>query len=81
VIEKRNWVMARYIFTLCSEVERSWPEHRVELKDDAAALAYACDLARDLVRTGKSADPAWRVIVVHEKRGIVLTVPLFAACA
>jgi hypothetical protein len=56
-------------------------EHRIELNDDAAALAYACDLARDLVRTGKSADPAWRVIVVHEKRGIVLTVPLLAACA
>jgi hypothetical protein len=80
-IEGRNWLMARYTFAVSTGAESGRLEHSVELKDDAAALACACDLARDLIRSDMGADPAWRVIVATEKRTIVFTVPLLAACA
>jgi hypothetical protein len=73
--------MARYTFTVRTEAKSAPPDHAVELKDDAAALAYACDLARDLVQRYTDADPAWQLVVADEKRARVYSLPLYAACA
>jgi hypothetical protein len=73
--------MARYTFTVSTGAENIWPQHSAELEDEAAALAYACDLARDLIRSDKGANSVWHIIVGDEKRAIVFIVPLLAACA
>jgi hypothetical protein len=68
--------MARYTFTVRTEAKSAPPDHAVELKDDAAALAYACDLARDLAQRYTDADPAWQLVVADEKRARVYSFTL-----
>ena len=50
------------------------------LQDVAAALDYACCLAREL-SVNKYGDPRLAVSVRNEKREMVLSVPFLAACA
>ena len=51
------------------------------LNDDAAALAYACQLAQELVQSGARPDPSMLVKVRDDTRPMVLSIPLLAACA
>jgi uncharacterized protein DUF6894 len=52
------------------------------LSDDAAALAYACDLVRELTKKGTLAgNPALVVRVRDATRPMVFSVPFLAACA
>ena len=55
-------------------------ERSAELRDDAAALSYACEMVRELTRTGGS-HPASVVEVRDETRPKVFSIPLLAACA
>ena len=59
-------------------------EHKDEycavLQDVAAALDYACRIARELSDNGYN-DPGLLVSVRNEMREIVLSVPFLAACA
>ena len=73
--------MAHYFFTVqASEGDAS--ERAVDLNDDAAALAYACELARELMRSHAGRpDRRARVIVRDGTRPMVLSVPVLAACA
>ena len=50
------------------------------LQDVAAALDYACSIAREL-SVNKYGDPGLTVSVRNEKREMVLSVPFLAACA
>ena len=40
--------MARYTFTVSTGAESIRPQHSAELKDEAAALAHACNLTRKI---------------------------------
>jgi hypothetical protein len=49
------------------------------LKDDAAALTYACQLAQELARSVNS--PGMMISVRDDIRPMVLSIPILAACA
>jgi len=51
------------------------------LKDDAAALAYACQLARELAQSAGRPNAGMLIKVRDESRPMVLSIPLLAACA
>jgi hypothetical protein len=72
--------MPRYCFTVqASESEAI--ERTAELNDDAAALAYACEIARELMQSFAGADRNLKVKVRDETRPMVLSIPFLAACA
>ena len=52
-----------------------------ELNDDAAALAYACEIVRELMEGLTPADRSSLVKVRDETRPIVFSIPFFVACA
>lgn len=73
--------MSRYFFSV------RWPD-RVHghmlgtlLTDDAAALAHAIDIIRELKQAGEYNDPRIMMIVRNEKLKTVLSLPFFAGCA
>jgi hypothetical protein len=71
--------MPKYYFTIRSG-DHEDDERCVVLQDVAAALDYACCIAREL-SVNKYGDPGWAVSVRNEMREIVLSVPFLAACA
>jgi hypothetical protein len=73
--------MPQYFFTIRAGDEGAPPERAAELKDDAAALAYACELVRELMRSFASPDLSALVKVRDETRPMVLSIPFLAACA
>jgi hypothetical protein len=71
--------MPQYFFTVRAG-DGEPPERVAELTGDAAALAYGCDMARELLKTGiASTDPGSRVTVADETRRVVLFIPILAA--
>ena len=56
-------------------------ERAAELCDDAAALAYACEIVRELMQGLTHADRSSLVKVRDETRPMVFSIPFFAACA
>jgi hypothetical protein len=64
----------QYVFTIRAPDEDALHEQAAVLKDDAAALAYACQLARELAQSVACPDPSIT-------RPMVLSIPLLAACA
>jgi hypothetical protein len=73
-------IMPQYYFTIRSGDHEDEDERCVVLQDVAAALDYACCLAREL-SVNKYGDPRLAVSVRNEKREMVLSVPFLAACA
>lgn len=73
--------MPKYFFTIRAGHEGTQAEQTAELNDDAAALAYASELARDLMQSNERTDTSWLVKVRDETRPMVLAIPFFAACA
>jgi hypothetical protein len=73
--------MRQYVFTIRAPNEDAPEERAAVLKDDAAALAYACQLARELAQSVARPDPSILINVKDDTRPTVLSVPLFAACA
>jgi hypothetical protein len=73
--------MPQYFFAVRAG-DGDTPERAAELKDDAAALAYACEIVRELTKTaGSSSHPASVVEVRDETRPMVLSIPFLAASA
>jgi len=72
--------MPRYIFAIRAGY-RDAPEPAAELNDDAAALAYACEMVRELMQGLTPADHSSMVKVRDETRPMVFSIPFFAACA
>jgi hypothetical protein len=72
--------MSRYIFAIRAG-DGDAPERAAELTDDAAALAYACEIVRELMQGLTHADRGSLVKVRDETRPMVLSIPFFAACA
>lgn len=72
--------MRQYYFAIRSCNHEHHHERGMVLKDDAAALDYACHMARKLRQDGYT-DPGLVVSVRNEMREIVLSVPFLAACA
>jgi hypothetical protein len=72
--------MPQYYFTIRSGDHEDDDERCVVLQDVAAALDYACSIAREL-SVNKYGDPGLTVSVRNEKREMVLSVPFLAACA
>ena len=72
--------MPQYFFTVRAS-EGDATERAAELNDEAAALAYACEIVRELMQTLALADRNSQVIVRDKTRPIVLSIPFLAACA
>ena len=72
--------MPRYIFAIRAG-NGDAPERAAELTDDAAALAYACEIVRELMQGLAQADRSSLVKVSDETRSMVFSIPFFAACA
>ena len=56
------------------------PERTAELSDDAAALAYACEIVRELGQSLAHIDRSL-VKVRDETRQMVFSIPFLAGCA
>ena len=67
--------MPKYFFTIRTGHEGTQVERAAELEDDAAALAYASELARELTQSDDCTDTSWPVKVSDETRPMVLAVP------
>ena len=72
--------MPQYFFTVRAS-EGDATERAVELNDDAAALAYACDIVRELMENLAHTDHSSLVQVRDETRPRVFSIPFFPACA
>ena len=72
--------MPRYIFAIRAG-NGDAPERAAELTDDAAALAYACEIVRELMQGLAQADRSSLAKVRDETRSMVFSIPFFAACA
>ena len=73
--------MPQYVFTIRAPNEDALPERIAELKDDSAALDYACEIVRELMQNLTCIDRNSRVTVRDETRPMVLSIPFLAACA
>ena len=73
--------MPQYVFTIRAPNEDARAERAAVLKDDAAALAYACQLAQELVQSVNCGDPGMLIKVRDNIRPMVLSIPILAACA
>jgi Domain of unknown function (DUF6894) len=73
--------MPQYVFTIRAPNDDAPDEQAAVLNDDAAALAYACQLARELVQRVDCPDRSMLVKVRDDTRPMVLSIPLLAACA
>jgi hypothetical protein len=73
--------MPRYFFKIPTG-EEGPPERAAELSDDAAALAYACDMVREFtLKDTLIGNPGLVVRVRDDTRPMVFSVPFLAACA
>jgi Domain of unknown function (DUF6894) len=72
--------MPQYFFTVRSS-ESDTTERTAELSDDAAALAYACEIVRELMQSLAHTDRSSLVKVRDETRPMVFSIPFLAACA
>jgi hypothetical protein len=73
--------MPQYFFTIRTGHDSARTEQAAELTDDAAALAYASDLARELMQSNERTDTSWLLKVSDETRPMVFAIPFLAACA
>lgn len=73
--------MPQYFFTIRSGSQEHQEARVVVLNDDAAALDYACAMARELKQTGGYNDPDLVVNVRDQARPMVLSIPFLPACA
>jgi hypothetical protein len=80
LVEGRG-AMPRYFFNIPTG-DGGPPERAAELSDDAAALAYACEMVREWTQMGTHVSyPGLVVRVSDETRPMVFSVPFLAACA
>ena len=73
--------MPRYIFAIRAGDDGTPAERAVELSDDDAVLAHACEIVRELMLGLTHADRSSLVEVRDETRPMVFSIPFFAACA
>ena len=73
--------MPQYFFSIRAGDDGPPAERAVELCDDAAALAHACEIVRELMQGLTHADRSSLVKVRDETRPMVFSIPFFAACA
>ena len=72
--------MPQYFFAVRAG-NRDAPERAAELSDDAAALAYACEIVREVMQSLACTHRGSLVKVRDETRPMVLSIPFLAACA
>src|SRR5262249_7283394 len=73
--------MPQYFFSIRAGGDDAPAEPTAVLNDDAAALAYACEILRELMHSLVRTDRNSRVTVRDETRPMVLSIPFLAACA
>ena len=73
--------MPHYIFAVRAS-NADIPERTVELRDDVAALAYACGVVQELTKSGGASSHQASVVEVRdETRPMVFSIPFLAASA
>lgn len=73
--------MPQYFFTIRTGHQSAQTKRVAQLSDDAAALAYASELARELAQSDERPDTSWLVKVSDEARSMVFAIPFLPACA
>jgi len=73
--------MPQYFFSIRAGDKDAPAERAAVLNDDAAALAYACEIVRELLQGVGRSDRSSLVKVRDETRRMVLSIPFLAACA
>jgi hypothetical protein len=73
--------MPRYFFSIQAADEEVRAEYSAELTDDAAALAYACEIVRKRMRSVTHTNLNSQVTVRDETRPMVFSIPFLAASA
>jgi hypothetical protein len=68
-------LMPRYVFTIRSADRILSAERAAVISDDVALLAYACEFASELSKSGKYDLPNLTVSVGDERRPIVFSIP------
>ena len=71
--------MPQYFFSIRAGDDGPPAGRAAELCDDAPALAYACEIVRELMQG--LTDRSSLVKVRDETRPMVFSIPFFAACA
>jgi|HubBroStandDraft_4_1064222.scaffolds.fasta_scaffold2217205_1 hypothetical protein len=72
--------MPQYFFTIRAG-EDAESERAAVLKDDRVAFVYACGIARELMRTVGPGDRRTLISVRDDKRAMLFSLPVLAACA
>jgi hypothetical protein len=72
--------MPQYFFAVRAN-DSDTAERTAELRDDAAAFAYACQIVRKLAQSVSHANRSSLVEVRDETRPTVFSIPFLAACA
>ena len=67
--------MQKYTFTIQLDGQVQEAPRSETLRDDAAALGYACDMARELRNSGGCHDPNLMIKVRDENRQIIFSIP------
>jgi hypothetical protein len=73
--------MPQYFFAIRAGTQDTKLERAAVLKDDAAAFAYACRIASELIRSVGPSGPRMLIKVRDAKRALVFSVPVLPACA
>ena len=73
--------MPQYVFAIRAGATDTKLERTAVLRDDAAAFAHACEIARELMQSIGSTDPRALVQVGDDKRAMIFSLPVLAACA
>jgi len=73
--------MPQYVFTIRASNDDARAERAAVFKDDVGALAYAGQLAQELVQSVNCRDPGMLIKVRDDIRPMVLSIPILAACA
>ena len=81
MVARERLGMPQYFFTIRAGDEGTPAERAAELKDDAAALVHACEIARELLQSLTHIDRSSLVKVRDETRSMVFSIPFLAACA
>ena len=78
---RRGGYMPQYFFSIRAGDKDAPAERAAVLNDDAAALADACEIVRELLQGVGRSDRSSLVKVRDETRRMVLSIPFLAACA
>jgi hypothetical protein len=80
-VETKSGGVPKYTFTIQLGDQACEPPRSAILHNDAAALDYVCDMARELKNGGSYDNPNLLIKVRDKNDQIIFSIPLLAGCA